>query len=317
MRDAVLRLATALTGATALPPLLGAAVDRLEASCWPEVAWRWSRLTPSGFPVELTATTGAGGLHWTAEAAGPELPETDRLHRAAALLGASGQAPLPELVALLAAAQSGADLRFGAWIGGRELPDAAPRLKLYAELPAPTEPLTEPLTGPLTEPLTGPLTMPGLAELLPDRVAAAWRRLPAGTVPRMLGVEPARGRYELYTRLPTTDVLDLVTFLHTAGHPSALRVLDDGLPDGLRRLAGRRLGLSMAWTTGSPITVALFASARTLFPTAPDTLTTMAPVLERVRDLHVRRVLVAIGLDPGHDRPSVSVGLVPAPVAPP
>ncbi|KUN52661.1 hypothetical protein AQJ46_50735 [Streptomyces canus] len=296
MREAILRLAGALTSVTALPPLLDAAVRRLENSSWPDVAGRWSRLTPSGFPVELTAVAG-DGLHWTAEVAGPELPEADRLHRAAALLGASDQAPPSELIGRLAATQSRADLRFGVWIGGREFPDAAPRLKLYAEVPA----------------LTGLLT----AEVIPAHVQAAWHRLPTGTVPRMLGVEPARGRYELYARLPTHDVLDLLAFLHTAGHPSALRVLDTGLPDGLRRLTGRRLGLSMAWTTGSSITLALFASARTLFPAAPDALLALAPVLERVRELHVRLALVTIGLDPACDTPSISVGLVPAPSRPP
>ncbi|KUN58334.1 hypothetical protein AQJ46_43245 [Streptomyces canus] len=116
----------------------------------------------------------------------------------------------------------------------------------------------------------------------------------------MLGIEPARGRYELNLRLP-----------HAAGHPAAPAVLEDSLPDRLRRLSGRRLGLSMAWTVDSPIILTLFASARTLFPLTPDALAGLAPALDRVRDLHVRRALVAIGLDPARDDPSISVGLLP------
>lgn len=47
VREAVRCLAVALTGITVLPPLLDAAVDRMEGSNWPEVASIWSRLTPT------------------------------------------------------------------------------------------------------------------------------------------------------------------------------------------------------------------------------------------------------------------------------
>ncbi|MEV4611382.1 hypothetical protein AB0K43_02100 [Kitasatospora sp. NPDC049258] len=103
---------------------------------------------------------------------------------------------------------------------------------------------------------------------------------------------------------------DLLTFLRTAGHPAALTVLARCLPDGLRRLSGRRLGLSTARTADGPIVLTLFASARTLFPPAPDAPAGLAPALDRVRDLPVRRALVAIGLDAARDEPAFSVGLV-------
>ena len=48
MREEVRRFAAALTGAAALPPRLDAAIARLEASAWPEVATCWSLLTPGG-----------------------------------------------------------------------------------------------------------------------------------------------------------------------------------------------------------------------------------------------------------------------------
>lgn len=133
MKSEVTALLAALN--SELPPLLGAAVDRLEHSHWPEVVDCWSRLTPSGFPVEITVVPGAAPLRWTAEVTGPEVAEAKRLGLAADQLAAHGPAVDPALLATLLAGQDGVDLRFGAWIGGREPPGGSPLLKLYAELP--------------------------------------------------------------------------------------------------------------------------------------------------------------------------------------
>ncbi|MBO4275917.1 hypothetical protein GSF24_35715, partial [Microbispora triticiradicis] len=51
MRRTLERLVREAAGLRALPASLDAAVTRLEESAWPEVVTRWSRLTPSGFPV--------------------------------------------------------------------------------------------------------------------------------------------------------------------------------------------------------------------------------------------------------------------------
>lgn len=85
----------------------------------------------------------------------------------------------------------------------------------------------------------------------------------------MLGIEPATRRTELYARLPDGDPLDLIPFLEATGH--TITTLETQLQDGLNRLRGRRLGLSLA-VTGHDVTIALFASARTLYPLtqAPD-----------------------------------------------
>lgn len=304
MREPVSRLVSALTGKAELPPLLSAAVDRLQSSSWYEVADRWSRLTPTGFPVELTTASWIQGVQWTAEVAPPETPDTERLFLATALLAANGQEPPPQLADGLASCQAGGEVRFGTWLGGREAPGVTPKLKLYVEV-------------------AENAALP--PELLPDRLVSALRRLPAGTRPRILGIQPARERRELYVRLPAIDVVDLLPFLHTVGHPEALAVLNRHLPDGIRRLAGRRLGLSAAWSEGEDdgdtIALALFASARTLFPVSPtsgsgvhDPLASCVPTLHGVDGAQpgVRRGLVAMGLEPGRDELYISVGLVPA-----
>ncbi|SEG86469.1 hypothetical protein SAMN04489712_11991 [Thermomonospora echinospora] len=290
-RRAVERLAAALTGTAAgtMPPHLDAALDRVEAGPWPEVAWTWSRLTPSGCPVELaTDPTGGSRLYWAAEVCGPQAPEADRLRRTVTVLAEAGQAPAAEVVRSLAALQHGADLRFGAWVGGREdVRGAAPaRLKLYAELAGLPE------------------------ELLARPVLDAWRALPAGTVPRMFGIEPATGKSELYARLPITDPLDLMPFLHAAGHLRALNGVRDRLPGGLDRLAGRRLGVSVAWTPDTAdLELCLFVTARTLFPGAPELL---GPLVPRMPALEGRRLgSVTLRLDPTGRTLSTALALSP------
>lgn len=292
MRSAVERLVRAATGLPALPPLLDAAVARLEKSTWPEAVTRWSRLTPSGFPVELTI--GGDALRWTAEAAPPEAAESARLDLAVAVLAAHGQAPDPALAAALRRAQAGADLRFGAWIGGREPAAGAGslRLKLYAEIPPEFPPPGPP----------APSSFP-------------WHLLPYGTRARMLGVEPARGRTEVYVRLPTVEPPALLPFLHATGHGAALGAVERGLVDGLGRLRGRRLGLSVAHAAGGTTEIALFASARTLFPAEPamlaDLVPGLVPGIQQVTAGGWRPGLVTLGLDPEGRSLRASVGVSP------
>lgn len=287
MREAVLRLADGLTDGPSLPPLLDAVLERLQSSSWPEVVATWSRLTPSGFPVELTIGPTRSPLRWTAEVAGPEVSECERLPLVAMLLADNGQPMQHALLEALIATQEGADLRWGAWIGGREEPDSAGRLKLYAELPAGVE----------------------LAALLvPEPVREVLNRLPSGAEPRMLGVEPDRKRTEIYLGLPAIDALDLLPFLYVTGHASALGALERGLPDGLRRLTGRRLGLSVAFGTDNALELALFTSARTLFAVEPAQLVQLAPHFARLNSNRGRPGPVTIVLDPSGRCLPVAVG---------
>src|SRR6266436_5898161 len=49
------------------------------SSKWPEVAWSFSRLTGDGFPLEFTLSSLDATVRYTAEVAGPEVAEVERL----------------------------------------------------------------------------------------------------------------------------------------------------------------------------------------------------------------------------------------------
>jgi hypothetical protein len=131
----------------------------------------------------------------------------------------------------------------------------------------------------------------------------------------MLGVEPARGRIEIYVWLPTLDPDDLRPLLRAAGHAHGLDALEHRLPDGQRRLAGRRLGISLATGTTESVEVALFVSARTLFPAAAERLHGLVPAIARMPETLARPTLVTLGLDPQGDAVSCAVGVTIAPAA--
>jgi len=272
-------------------PALDACVASLERSAWPSVAACWSRLTPTGFPIEITVSNADRYLCWSAEIAPPEVPESDRLPLVAKEMAAHGQPLDPGVQARLQALQRSADLKFGAWIGGREAVDVPPRFKLYAELPAGA----------------------GIDALpIPDALRQACRHAPFGARPRLLGIEPARGRTEIYLRLPTSNIESLVPLAGAASLAHGLTTaLDRHLPDGRRRLAGRRLGASLAWSADGTFEIALFASARTLFPGAPEILHRLVPTSRAAEAVHGRYGLVTIGFEPDGASLRLAVGLVP------
>ncbi|MFT3801357.1 MAG: hypothetical protein QM766_09085 [Burkholderiaceae bacterium] len=272
-------------------PALGARVACLERSAWPSVAACWSRLTPTGFPVEVTVADDAPRLCWSAEIAPPEVSESDRLRLVAREMAAHGQPIDAGAQARLQALQDRAELRFGAWLGGREEAHAPPRFKLYAELPEQVDIDALPVPGALRQ---------------------ACRHVRSGTRARMLGIEPARGRTEIYLRLPASDIESLLPLASAVGQPNALAALDRHLPDGRRRLAGRRLGASLAWSAGAGFEIAIFVSARTLFPGAPELLHRLAPKSRAIEAVRGRHGLVSIGLDPAGASLRLAVGLAPA-----
>jgi hypothetical protein len=289
LKRALEQIAAAL-GRT-VPPDLAAIVSQLGQSAWPEMVERWSRLTPTGFPIEFTVIDADPLLRWTSEIAGPEIADSRRLGLVARYLALAGQPVPPPLLAALQAAQQGRDLRYGAWLGGRAIDGARSRFKLYAEIPAGVSCHHVPL---------------------PPALRQATAHAPHGTRLRMLGIEPARGRMELYLRLPTLAPDDLRPLLSAAGHVHGFDALACSLPDGTRRLAGRRLGISLAIGATGAIEVALFVSARTLFPAAPEMLHRLVPALANLPEALVRPTLVTLRLDPHGAGVACAVGVTGA-----
>ncbi|MFP8781296.1 hypothetical protein [Hydrogenophaga sp. RWCD_12] len=101
-------------------------------SVWPEVAWRFSRLTNTGLPIEFAWSSRETALRYTVEVAPPEAPDAGRLPLAARQLDWPDD-PLPAMGPWLALQQE-RELRFGAWLGAR-FSSTGQATKLYAELP--------------------------------------------------------------------------------------------------------------------------------------------------------------------------------------
>ncbi|MEH6415755.1 hypothetical protein [Pseudomonas sp. CGJS7] len=113
--------------ADAAQTMLGRVLAPLHGSCWPEVAWSFSRLTNTGLPVEFAWTSREAAVRWTAEVAAPEVAEHERLAQAAQALDWRGD--LSEWFAH----QRQGRLKFGAWASARHGDGLAS--KLYVDLP--------------------------------------------------------------------------------------------------------------------------------------------------------------------------------------
>ena len=199
-------------------------LEPLRTSAWPDVAWRASRLTTDGFPVEFAFSNRDDRLRMTFEPAGPECDERQKLDRAIDLLARLGGPAIPiSEVGRWKALQNEAPLRWGAWFGLRQAGEHL-NAKLYIEIPR--------------------------GSLIPQE----WRH-PIGFELVMLGHEPAAGRTEYYYALRDTGAAQLSQSLRHLGHAvskAALDALTDctGLPlESLMRFTG--VGLSRATTTTS------------------------------------------------------------------
>jgi hypothetical protein len=246
------------------PPALGRAFDRIRAtrtadadaaeealmevlrpvidSAWPEVAWRSSVLMATGYPVELAWASRDVALRWTCEVAGPEVPEADRLMLAQqAAAGVAGARPDLRRWSQL---QNGQRLRWGAWLGLRQL-GGLRRAKVYLELPS-------------GEVAPGPWSEAG-SELASRVVGLTWP---------MAGVNDD-GSVELYARVPDLTWSELAAAASLVGH-------EDRLTDLVRDLVGpdhpgravlpRPSGLSLALApSGAPVALTWFAIANSVW----------------------------------------------------
>jgi hypothetical protein len=223
--------AAVLAAARRLDPagvaLLRAALQPVARSAWPDIAWRFSGLTADGCPVEFAFSTHDNIFRVTIEPAPPECPERDRLDAALTLLETMGlPMPTAERVCDWRAIQSGAELRWGCWLGLR-VTSAGPWPKLYVELPP-----------------TYPVPVPGVRA-------------------RMLGYSPLDDRSELYVTVLQPSEGRLRCLLSTLAPEAQDRLLETlaaivGVP---LRIALDWLGV-VASFAGEPPAVALFCRAR-------------------------------------------------------
>ena len=209
--------ALAARAAAALAVLL----TGVRGSCWPEVAWQFSRLGAGGCPVELSFSSAGLGLRYTVEPAGPELAPADRL--AAALrhleLLAPGRPVPAELLGHLGGTWPAAGPSWGAWVGGRH---SATRsgFKLYAEVPASR-------VGQVQDRYLGP---GGVLAGRPVRLEG-------------LGYDLTSGRVELYYRAHRLNLDELGLLLYRARLPDRRADLEAMLAEVLGRPAGANLPL--------------------------------------------------------------------------
>jgi hypothetical protein len=246
------------------PPELGRAFDRIRAagaadadaaeeglmevlrpvldSVWPEVAWRSGVLTATGYPVELAWASRDVALRWTCEVAGPEVPEADRLMLAqqAAADVAGSRLDLRRWSPI----QHGQRLRWGAWLGLRQL-DGSRRAKVYLELPS-------------GEIAPGPWSEAG-SQLAARVVGLTWE---------MAGVNDD-GSVELYACAPDLTWSELAAAASLVGHADRLAdlVRDLVAPDHLGgAVLPRPSGLSLVLApSGTPVALTWFAIAKSVW----------------------------------------------------
>ncbi|MEN3951823.1 hypothetical protein [Iodidimonas sp. SYSU 1G8] len=234
---------------------LGATLAATRRSRWPEVAWKASSLTNTGYPVEMSWSSRDASVRWTAEAAGPETPEPERLGSAQRVLhhlGADTDVP-PWLMP-----HAGRGLRFGAWVSGRH-DGERDRYKLYVDM-ADAE-------------LPGELLRPSIQRSIPSRMV--WR---------MAGVDAGAGTVELYGRLQKPEIWEIERLLVRCGLDASAVI------DVASHLTGRNCddyllpgtaGLSLATHDGRLVAAGFFVHAGPLL--GGDTAVT-----SKVRELAVR-----------------------------
>jgi hypothetical protein len=109
---------------------------RFDESTRPATAWNFSALNADGSPIELAFSSTDDKLRYTTEAGGPGLSAHARLGVAVDLCEVlGGVAPPSDEVAFWQSLQTGAPLRWGAWLSVRQ-GESIDRVKIYVEVPS-------------------------------------------------------------------------------------------------------------------------------------------------------------------------------------
>ena len=221
------------------------------SSKWPEVAWSFSRLTGDGFPLEFTLSSLDATVRYTAEVAGPEVAEVERLPRALELIDRlGGVLPGAHITRLLHQVQAAGPLSYGAWIGGRH-DNFGDRFKVYVEVPR---------TGmreaqDLVREMIGDQPLPNLSN--PEF--------------RLIGYEPGEKRFECYFHVDRLEVWELERLMGQAGlaerHTSLLNMLAESYNRPVQStIPDENLGFSFSYSlAGSPTVFSFFTYARSVF----------------------------------------------------
>jgi hypothetical protein len=190
------------------------ALAGVHESIWPEVAWRFSRITGDGFPVELTFSSAGEGIRYTTEIGGPEMVTSARV--AAAQRWAGGRrdqgAKGPGDEGTKGPGGQGtkgpgdqgtkgrgddidAQLQWGAWVGGFH-DGVVNRRKVYIETPS---------------------------------GAPAWSWLPSGSTLRFVGMTSHSNDREYYFRRDNLTIADAGRVMCGAGVRECVAPLLDAI----------------------------------------------------------------------------------------
>ena len=224
-------------------------------------AWKFSRLTGDGFPLEFTFSTADTHLRYAADPGALALPVTERLAEAIERMDELGQAPCAfQVLDYLKTWQQEAtdNLSYGAWVGGRHPVKQADgngiledRFKLYAEIPA--------------TPWESHLTFIRKYLDLPPRLLERPVQL------RMVAMEPSTGRIEFYFRIHHLETGVLPLLLRPAGLQQRSVELADFIEQAYghplsERIPGGSVGFSYSLIPGSKtIVFTLFLFTRLLW----------------------------------------------------
>ncbi len=221
------------------------------SSKWPEVAWSFSRLTGDGFPIEFTLSSLDATIRYTAEVAGPEVAEAERLQRALELIDRLGGAvPVAYITKLLHRVQTTGTLSYGAWIGGRH-DRFGDRFKVYVEVPR---------TG-----------MREAQYLVREMIADQPLPNLSDSEFRLIGYEPEEKRFECYFQIDRLETWELERLMCQAGLAERQTSLLNLLAQSYNRpmqstIPDENLGFSFSFSlAGGPTIFSLFTYARSVF----------------------------------------------------
>jgi hypothetical protein len=218
-------------------------------SAWPEVAWKFSRLTGDGYPLEFVFSSRDEEIRYTCEVAGPEMAEGERLLRVKDLLAERGAIVDETRLDLLRGLQGMGELSFGAWVGGRH-GARGDSYKIYAESAAVDSATAKRIAA-----------LGGTTDLLSSRGA----RL------RIIGYEPSRSRMEFYFKMDGLEPGEVRLLLRRFGLQECEAELIDLLSAAWNRPVRDRLpsdstGVSFTTDSGNvPIAFSLHFYARSVF----------------------------------------------------